>query len=434
MGKAGFAHVSDGDGKIQAYFRKNDIGDILWQAFQLLDIGDHIGIEGYLFTTKTGEKSLYVRSFQPLSKCLQTLPFGKEKDGEKWYGLEDRETQFRHPHLGLLTNPEARQRLLLRSRITSAVRQFFLSEGFLEVETPVLQLEAGGAAARPFATHYNAYDVDVKLRISLELHLKRIICGDVPKVFELGRVFRNEGVSNRHSPEFTMIEWYEAYVNLEDTQKRLEDCFAAVVRQVFGGTVVEIEGHQVDFGNPWQRVDLLEAIHEKSGVAPDELKSLDTALAALSRLGIKSEKTDNLGGIIEKLLEIYVEPHLIQPTFVVGYPLENSPLAKKDPTRPGYTRRSEGYVMGREICNMFSEINDPIDQRERFENQLKQRAKGDDEAHPMDEDFLYALECGMPPTGGCGFGVDRLAVLLTGAQHIREVVMFPMMKPEAPTS
>jgi lysyl-tRNA synthetase, class II len=433
MGKAAFADLSDGDGRIQAYFRKNDLTEQLWEAFQLLDIGDHIGLVGHLFETKTKEKSIYVHGFTPLSKCLRALPLGKEKDGERWYSLEDVELRYRHRHLDLLANPEARRLLLGRAKVASAVRRYFLGEDFLEVETPILQIEAGGAAARPFLTRYNAYGMDVKLRISLELYLKRILCGDVPRVFEIGRVFRNEGVSNRHNPEFSLLEWYEAYVNLEDTQKRVEEVFSFVAKDVFGSTEVMCGETLIDFGRPWARVDLLTEITSASGLSEEELRDYESAKAGMRRIGLDPSNERNLGGIIEKLLEVFVEPKLIQPTFVVGYPLETSPLAKKDPSRPGFTRRCEGYVMGKEVCNMFSEINDPIDQRERFEQQLRESAKGDEEAHPMDEDFLYALECGMPPAGGCGIGIDRMAMMLTGASNIREILMFPMMKPEDPT-
>lgn len=454
MGKAAFAHISDGDGKIQGYFRKNDLSEAEWEAFQLLDIGDHCGITGELFLTKTGEKSIHVRSLRPLSKSLHTLPLGKEKDGERWYGLTDVEQRYRHRHLDLVCNPEARESLLNRSRIVSAVRRYFDRADFLEVETPLLQVEAGGAAARPFLTHYNALDMDVKLRISLELYLKRIICGDVPRVYEIGRVFRNEGLSNRHSPEFTMLEFYEAYTDLEGMMQRVEDIFRTVAMDVFGSTMVRIQADDtritegvegltpgevvLDFGAPWKRIDLLQEIESRTGLNAEDLSSLANAKAALRdklvmnpitgrRIDLDSEA--HLGGLIEKLLEVFVEPHLQQPSFVVGYPIETSPLAKKDPERPGFTRRFEGYVLGREVCNAFSEINDPIDQRERFEQQLCERARGDDEAHPMDEDFLFALECGMPPTGGCGIGIDRMAMLLTGRDHIREVLLFPIMRP-----
>lgn len=437
MGKAGFAHISDGDAKIQGYFRKDDLGETGFEVFKLLDIGDHVGVVGELFVTKTGEKSIHVRELTPLSKSLQVLPLGKEKDGERWYGLQDTELRYRHRHLDLICNPEARRMLIDRMRIVSAVRRFFDSRGYLEVETPVLQLEAGGAAATPFLTYYNAYDVEVKLRISLELYLKRVICGDVRKVYEIGRVFRNEGVSNRHNPEFTLLEFYEAYANLEDMMVRVEDLFRSVCHDVFGTQTVQVKAadgqtHTLDFSKPWRRVDLLEEIERHAGVRPDELTTLESAKAAMERCGLPTEHEHHVGGIIEKLLEKFVEPTLIEPTFVVGYPLETSPLAKKDPNKPGFTRRFEGYVRGREVCNAFSEINDPIDQRERFEQQLGQRMGGADETHPFDEEFLFALEGGMPPTGGCGIGMDRLAMVLTGADVLREVILFPMMKPEGP--
>ncbi len=462
MGKAAFAHISDGDSRIQGYFKRDDLAEAdeqAWDVFKLLDIGDHVGVVGELFLTRTGEKSIHVKELTVLSKSLHVLPLGKEKDGEQWYGLSDVDQRYRHRHLDLVCNREARTALLNRSRIVTAVRHYFDSQGFLEVETPLLQLEAGGAAARPFLTHYNAYEMDVKLRISLELYLKRIICGDVPRVYELGRVFRNEGVSNRHNPEFTLLEWYEAYANLEDNMRRVEELFRSVAMEVFGSAIVRIrrdreEGEVaepevagltpdetvIDFGKPWERIDLLSEIESRTGLNAEDLSSLENAKSALSdklvtnpvtgkRIYVEDEA--HLGGLIEKLLEVFVEPHLQQPTFVVGYPLETSPLAKKDPNRPGFTRRFEGYVLGREICNAFSEINDPIDQRERFEMQLNERAKGDDEAHPMDEDYIYALESGMPPTGGVGIGIDRLVMLLTGMDHLREVLLFPMMKPEA---
>lgn len=452
MGKAAFAHISDGDGRIQGYFRKDDLGDILWEVFTLLDVGDHVGVEGYLFLTKTGEKSIHVTSLTPLSKSLHVLPLGKEKDGQHWYGLADVDQRYRHRNLDLVCNPDARRLLLTRSKIVRAVRDFFGDKGFVEVETPLLQHEAGGATARPFLTHYNAYDIDVKLRISLELYLKRVLCGDVPKVYEIGRVFRNEGVSNRHNPEFTLLEWYEAYVNLEDVMATVEDLMRHVATTAFGTEVVEIplragepedevtpgEVLRMDFGKPWRRVDLMAEIERHTGLSPADLSTLDAAKAALREREVVNPVTgkridpdaeNNLGGLIEKLLEVFVEPTLQEPTFVVGYPLETSPLAKKDPKNPGLTRRFEGYIRGKELCNAFSEINDPLDQRERFEDQLRQRAAGDDEAQPMDEEFIFALENGMPPTGGCGIGIDRMVMLLTGAEHLREILMFPMMKP-----
>ncbi len=446
MGKASFCHLSDGDAKIQIYLKKDDLGDTAWELAQLLDIGDHVGVEGELFVTKTGEKSIHVRQLTPLSKSLQVLPLGKEKDGHHWYGLSDTEQRYRHRHLDLICNPDARKLLLDRMKIVRAVRHYFDSVGYLEVETPMLQIEAGGAAARTFSTYYNAYEMEVKLRISLELYLKRVLCGDVPRVYEIGRVFRNEGLSNRHNPEFTLLEFYEAYGNLETMMERVEGVFRQVALDVFGSTEVSVpltegESLKLDFGKPWARVDLMGAICERTGMALDDFATIEKALAAAEAKDIPGQakalnawvdlkKENNLGGFIEKLLEVFVEPTLIQPTFLIGYPIETSPLAKKDFQRPGFTRRFEGYIRGREVCNAFSEINDPIDQRERFEQQVKERAKGDDEAHPMDEDFLFALEGGMPPTGGCGIGIDRMAMMLTGADHIREVLLFPMMKPD----
>ncbi len=433
-GKAGFSHLSDGEEKIQIYVKKDDVTELEWELYGLTDLGVHVGVSGYLFTTKTGEKSIHVQSYLPLSKCLQSLPIGKEKDGHVFGAIQDVELRYRHRHLDLLAGGEARRILIQRMRVVQAVRTFLNSLGYLEVETPLLQLEAGGAAARPFTTHFNAYEIDVKLRISLELYLKKLICGDIPKVYEVGRVFRNEGVSNRHNPEFTLLEFYEAYINLEDVMKIVEDMFRFVALEVFGSAVVDVhlangDPMRLDFDSPWRRVDLMDEIERLAGVSRVELTDLETAKLAMARVGLPTEKESNLGGIIEKLLEKFVEPTLIQPTFVIGYPIETSPLAKKVPGNPSMTRRFEGYVRGREVCNAFSEINDPIDQRERFEQQVRERTKGDDEAHPMDEEYLYALECGMPPTGGCGIGLDRMAMLLTGAEHIREVLLFPTMRP-----
>jgi lysyl-tRNA synthetase class 2 len=444
MGKAGFSHLSDGDSKIQAYFKKDDLGEVGWELYNLLDVGDHIGVRGELFLTKTGEKTIHVRELIPLSKSLHVLPLGKEKEGQHWYGLSDVEQRYRHRHLDLICNPDARRLLVQRSLMVTAVRRFFDSRGYLEVETPVLQTIAGGASARPFRTHYNAYDLEVKLRISLELYLKRLICGDLPKVYEIGRVFRNEGVSNRHNPEFSLLEFYEAYINLEDVMVIVEDLFKFVALEVFETTEVQVkpvvhsESEEelepevvLDFSKPWARVDLLEEIEKLSGVTRDELAKLDSAKKALERVGIPSSKENNLGGIIEKLLERFVEPTLVQPTFVIGYPIETSPLAKKDPLKPGFTRRFEGYVRGREICNAFSEINDPLDQFCRFKQQVEEQARGDEEAHPMDMEYVYALESGMPPAGGCGIGMERMVMALTGSDQVREIMLFPMMKPES---
>lgn len=430
MGKTAFVHLNDGTSKVQLYFKKDAIGEKLWEVFNLLDLGDHIGIEGSSFITKTGEKSVYIKEFKPLSKCLHILPIAKEKDGQEWYGLTDTEHRYRNRHLDLVCNKVVREKLIKRMKVISAVRRYLDSLGYLEVETPFLQLVAGGAAAKPFKTHYNAYNLDVKLRISLELYLKRLICGDIPKVYEIGRVFRNEGVSNRHNPEFTMLEFYEAYINLEDMMKIVEEMFLYVSKEVFGSPIVETKNVIIDFSQPWKRIDLLEELELVTAIKKEELKTLDSARKAMHKVGLPIEKEHNLGGIIEKLLEHFIEPSLIQPSFIIGYPVETSPLAKGDPDRPGFTRRFEGYIHGREICNAFSELNDPIIQRQRFEEQAIELSKGNEEAHPMDQEFLYAMECGMPPTGGCGIGLDRMAMILSGAESIREVLLFPMMKPE----
>ena len=435
MGKAGFAHISDGELRLQAYFRKDDLTEAEWEAYNLLDVGDHIGLEGEMFTTKTGEKTLHVRRLVPLSKALNVLPIGKEKEGQSWYGLSDVDLRYRHRHLDLVCNAEARHMLLMRSKIVASIRDFFAAQEYVEVETPILQTVAGGATATPFLTHYNAYELDVKLRISLELYLKRVICGDVPRVFEIGRVFRNEGVSNRHNPEFTLLEFYEAYSGLEDMMQRVEQLFRHVALEVFGGYEVhvksETEEYKLDFSDDWRRVDLMEEIEKLSGISQNDLHDYESARKALDKAKVPYHGHKSLGGIIEKLLEHFVEPTLIEPTFVVNYPIETSPLAKKNPLDPTRTRRFEGYMRGREICNAFSEINDPIDQRARFEGQLAQRASGNLEAHPMDEDFLFAMESGMPPTGGCGIGIDRIVMLLLGAEVLREVLLFPTMKPDA---
>lgn len=433
MGKAGFAHISDGDEKIQGYFKEDILGDKLWEVFGLLDLGDHIGIEGEFFTTKTGEKSIKITKFAPLSKCLHNLPIGKEKDEQVFSGLQDSEVKNRHRHLDLLSSKESKTRFISRSRIISSIRNYFDSENYLEVETPLLQKEAGGASSKPFLTHYNEYELDAKLRISLELYLKRIICGDIPRVYEIGRVFRNEGVSYKHNPEFTLLEFYEAYADLNDMMWRVEELFRFVSRVVFQSTVVDIpheDGYvKVDFAKEWRRVSMVEEISKHTGIYEKDLLDFETAKKALQDSSLLNpvtgkkvclENETNLGGLLEKLLEVFVEPTLIQPTFIINYPVDCSPLAKKNPYVPGFARRFEGYVLTTEICNAFSEINDPIYQRETFE------AQGTD--HPLDEEFLYALECGMPPTGGCGIGIDRMVMMLTGARTLRDVLFFPFMR------
>ncbi len=429
MGKAAFFDITREAQRIQVYVKRDDVGDLLWEIFGLVDLGDIVGVSGEVFKTRTEEISIHARDLKVLAKCLHALPIGKEKDGHQWYGLTDVEERYRKRYLDLLANQESREVLLARSRAVSATRRFLDDRGFIEVETPILEIEAGGAAARPFITYHNALDLELKLRISLELHLKRLVVGGIDKVYEIGRVFRNEGVSTRHNPEFTLLELYQAWVKMEDIESLVEELCRYVAHEVYGSAVFQVSGVTLDFSKPWARVDLLTEIQKHAGVAPDELTDLASAKKAMDRLGLYSEEETAVGGIIEKLLEKFVEPTLVQPTFVENYPLETSPLAKKHPANPILTRRFEGYVLGRELCNAFSELNDPLDQRERMERQQKMLAEGDHEAMPLDEDFIYALECGMPPTGGLGIGMDRLAMIFSGAESIRDVILFPTMRP-----
>ena len=439
-GKVTFADLRDESGRVQVYAKFDDLGEEAFAAFNDLDLSDIVGVEGFPFITRRGERSIHIRSFTLLAKALRPVPFGKrDAEGNVYDAITDKEERYRYRYLDLLSNPDARDVLTRRSRIVSVMRRFLDGEGFLEVETPVLQLIAGGAAARPFMTHHNALDFDFKLRISLELYLKRLIVGGYEKVYEIGRVFRNEGISTRHNPEFTLMELYQAYANLEDIMELVERMYLAICTEIHGGptfTAAFAHGAQatIDLSSrPWRRLPMLEGIREYAGIEPDAFRTLESAKAAcrdrgLGRLDLDKENT--LGGLIEKLHEQYTQPNLIQPTFITDFPTETSPLAKKRPENPALTRRFEIYIATQELGNAFSEINDPLDQRERFEGQLEQREAGDDEAHPMDEDFLRALEYGMPPTGGLGVGVDRLAIVLTGAESIRDVILFPLMRPE----
>ncbi|MCS6776719.1 MAG: lysine--tRNA ligase [Chloroherpetonaceae bacterium] len=438
-GKVTFADVRDETGRVQIYVRRDELGDEAFEAFNDLDLSDIIGVQGFPFTTRTGEPSIHVTEYTLLAKALRPVPFGKMDDtGHVYSALTDVETRYRHRYLDLLSNPRSREILVKRSQIVSAMRRFLDSRGFLEVETPVLQLVAGGAAARPFLTHHNALDYDFKLRISLELFLKRLIVGGMEKVYEIGRVFRNEGIDTRHNPEFTLMELYQAYANLEDIMDLVEEMYVAICTEVNGAprfSYRQKDGTEilVDLAaRPWRRLSLLEGIQQYAGIPPQELQTLEHAIAACRRIDVPFDlsKENTLGGLIEKLHETYTQPHLIQPTFITDFPLETSPLAKKRPDNPGLTRRFEVYAATQELGNAFSEINDPLDQRERFEAQMRQRAAGDEEAHPMDEEFLMALEYGMPPTGGLGVGIDRLAIVLTGAESIRDVILFPLMRPE----
>lgn len=433
MGKASFMHLQDASEKVQVYFRADDLGAERYGLLKLLDLGDFLGVQGEVFRTRTGEITVHVREFTVLSKTLRPIPFGKEKGEQHWYGLQDVEQRYRRRYLDLLVNRESRQILLDRCRIVQATRRFLDNEGFLEVETPVLQPLAGGAAARPFLTHHNALDVDFHLRISLELYLKRLIVGNIEKVYEIGRVFRNEGMDRRHNPEYTLLELYQAYANLEDIMHLVERLFYHVCLEVRGEPFIEYNGQKVSVAPPWRRARLLDLIEHYAGVRPEEFATLQSAKAAMERKGLPTQEEYTVGGIIEKLLERFVQPNLIEPTFVTDYPIETSPLAKKHPQDPRFTRRFEGYVACQEIANAFSELNDPDDQRERFEAQMRLRAEGDEEAHPYDEDFITALEYGMPPTGGLGIGMDRMAMVILGAESIQDVIFFPQMRPKGQT-
>lgn len=429
MGKASFAHIEDRSGRIQLYFRLDELGD-KYQTVHLMDLGDFLGVEGFVFRTRTGEISIHAQNVVLLSKSLRPPPYGKQKGDEQWYGLQDVEQRYRQRYLDLIVNPDSREAFEKRSRIIRAIREFYDSRDYLEVETPVLQSVAGGAAARPFLTYHNALDHNFHLRISLELYLKRLVIGGFERVYEIGRVFRNEGLSTRHNPEFTLLESYEAYANLEDVMELVEGLFDHVCRTIHGGSKIIYQGHEIDFTPPWPRLPILAGIEKYTGVKPAEFRTLESAKAAMERLGLSTEQEDMVGGIIEKVHERFVQPNLIQPTFITEFPIETSPLAKKVPDNPNFVRRFELYVGTQETGNAFSEINDPIDQKERFVTQSMRRAAGDVEAHPMDEDFLRSLEYGMPPTGGLGIGIDRLIMLFTDQDSIRDVILFPQMKPE----
>lgn len=441
MGKAAFADLRDESGRVQIYIRRDDVGEEAYERFKhLIGNGDILGVTGEVFRTRMGEISIHVREYTVLALCHRTMPVGKEVEGERHGAMTDVEQRYRMRYVDLHANPQSREMLVKRIKIVQAMRRFLDARGYLEVETPVLQVEAGGAAARPFKTHHNALDYDYKLRISLELPLKRLIVGGFEKVYEIGRVFRNEGISTRHNPEFTLLELYEAYTDLDGMMDLVEEMYAAACVAVNGeprftyrreGPDDSITEEVVDLGaRPWRRLPILDGIREFAGVQPEELTKLHSAKAALERVGIPSEKEHTVGGIIEKLHERFTQPHLIQPTFITDFPIETSPLAKRSPSDPALTRRFEVYIATQELGNAFSEINDPIDQRERFLNQLEQRAAGDEEAHPMDEDYIRALDYGMPPTGGFGGGIERLAMVLTGAQSIRDVILFPLLRPE----
>lgn len=421
MGKASFCHIQDKEGKIQSYVARDAIGTDEYAAFKKLDIGDIVGVEGTVFKTKTGECSIHAVKVVLLSKSLKPLP-------EKFHGLTDTDTRYRQRYVDLIMNPEVKDTFIKRSRIISEIRKFLDGENFMEVETPMLVSNAGGAAARPFNTHYNALDEDVKLRISLELYLKRLIVGGLERVYEIGRVFRNEGVDTRHNPEFTLMELYQAYTDYNGMMDLTERMFRHLAQTVCGSTTIPYAEAMIDLGKPFERITMIDAVKKYAGVNFDAIETLEEARAIAKEKNITFEERHQKGDILNLFFEEFVEEKLIQPTFVTDHPVEISPLTKKKPSDPSKVERFELYIYGREMANAYSELNDPIDQRERFAAQEAAFAAGDDEANHTDEDFLNALEIGMPPTGGIGYGIDRLVMLLTNSPAIRDVLLFPTMK------
>ena len=421
MGKASFCNVQDLQGNIQSYVARDSIGEEEYKAFKKMDIGDIVGLEGEVFKTKTGEISIHASKVTLLSKSLQILP-------EKFHGLTNTDIRYRQRYVDLIMNADVKETFIKRSRIISAVRQYLNGQGFLEVETPMLVSNAGGAAARPFETHFNALNEDLKLRISLELYLKRLIVGGMERVYEIGRVFRNEGLDTRHNPEFTLMELYQAYTDYHGMMDLTENMYRYVAQTVLGTTTISYNGIEMDLGKPFERITMVDAVKKYSGVDWNEIKDLEAARAAAREHHIEYEERHKKGDILNLFFEEFVEEHLIQPTFVMDHPVEISPLTKKKPENPEYVERFEFFMNGWEMANAYSELNDPIDQRARFAAQEELFAQGDEEANHTDEDFLNALEIGMPPTGGIGFGIDRMCMLLTDSAAIRDVLLFPTMK------
>lgn len=424
MGKAMFCHIQDRDGQIQTYVREDMIGEEAYSEFKHFDLGDIIGVSGHVFRTNKGEISVKATSTTLLSKSLQILP-------EKYHGLKDMDTRYRQRYLDLIVNPEVKDTFFKRSQIIKEIRAFLDGREFLEVETPVLTAIPGGAAARPFDTHHNALDLPMHLRISLELPLKRLIVGGFERVYEMGRVFRNEGVSVRHNPEFTLLELYQAYTDYHGMMELTESLFRTVAMKVLGTTTVMYDGVEIDLGKPFEKLTMVDAIKKYSGIDFDLIKTDEEAKQLAKEKGVHIEKHFKKGEILNKFFEEFAEEHLVQPTFIMDHPVEISPLTKKKPSNPAYTERFELFITKREFANAYSELNDPIDQRSRFEYQELLRAAGDEEANKVDEDFLLSLEYGMPPTGGLGIGIDRFIMLLTDSYSIRDILLFPTMKPKA---
>ena len=421
MGKASFCNVQDLQGGIQCYVARDNVGEESYKDFKKMDIGDIVGVKGTVFKTKTGEISIHVTGLTLLSKSLQILP-------EKFHGLTNTDLRYRQRYVDLIMNPEVKDTFIKRSKIISAIRKYLDGQGFMEVETPMLVANAGGAAARPFETHFNALNEDLKLRISLELYLKRLIVGGLERVYEIGRVFRNEGLDTRHNPEFTLMELYQAYTDYNGMMDLTENLYRHVAQEVLGTTKIVYNGIEMDLGKPFERITMVDAVKKYSGVDWNQVETLEQARALAKEHNIAFEERHKKGDILNLFFEEYVEEHLVQPTFVMDHPIEISPLTKKKPENPEYVERFEFFMNGWEMANAYSELNDPIDQRERFQAQEEQFAQGDEEANHTDEDFLNALEIGMPPTGGIGFGIDRMCMLLTDSAAIRDVLLFPTMK------
>ena len=422
-GKTAFANIRDKAGDIQIYFRKDVMGEEAYEFVKMLDIGDIIGVEGHVFRTHKGEITVKVNTLTLLSKSLRPLP-------EKWHGLTNTELRYRQRYVDLIVNPEVRDTFVKRSKIVAKIRQYMMAHDFMEVETPMMHAIPGGAAARPFITHHNALDIDIYMRIAPELYLKRLIVGGMERVFEMNRCFRNEGIDNRHNPEFTTIESYQAYGDVEDAIRLTENIVSYCAQEVLGTQEITYQGTEINLTPPWNRITMAEGVKKYTGEDFDAVTSIEEARAIADRLNVEYTDNDGIGKILNLCFEDYVEANLIQPTIVYGHPKEISPLAKANRENPLATERFEAFIYGRELANGFSELNDPIDQKQRFLDQLKEREHGDDEAHRMDEDFVTALEYGLPPTSGLGIGIDRLVMFLTDSASIRDVLLFPLMKPE----
>jgi lysyl-tRNA synthetase, class II len=420
-GKAGFAHLQDLEGQLQIYVRKDEVGDEAYEGFKDMDIGDIVGVRGRAFKTNVGELSVRATEVTLLTKALRPLP-------DKYHGLQDIEQRYRQRYLDLIANPEVKDTFIMRSKIIQSMRNHLNRQGFLEVETPMLHTIPGGASARPFVTHHNALDMELYIRIAIELHLKRLIVGGMEKVYEIGRVFRNEGISTRHNPEFTMMELYEAFGDYEDIMDLTESLIVQIAEDVLGSTTLQYGEEQIELGNQWKRMHIVDAVKEETGVDFWEEMSDEEARALAKEHNVPIRETMSFGYVVNEFFEHFVEEKLIQPTFVYGHPLAISPLAKKNEKDPRFTDRFELFIVGREHANAFSELNDPVDQRERFEKQVEEREAGDEEAHMMDYDYLEAMEYGLPPTGGLGIGIDRLVMLLTNSASIRDVLLFPQMR------